>query len=143
MTSRIPFALDSRDKKLLGVCAGLGRSFNIDPTFIRIGFAAAPLLPVITIWNVIVIYLICAGVGAIAKGRLSLPERRTERRSDYERMADYGPRHSIHDLRTKLDATDRRLMAIDDHLHSADSDALAREIEALRRDDSKTEKETN
>lgn len=36
MPSRIPFALDSRDKKLLGVCAGLGRSFNVDPTFIRI-----------------------------------------------------------------------------------------------------------
>ena len=142
MTSRIPFALDSRDKKLLGVCAGLGRSFNVDPTFIRIGFAAAPLLPFISIWNAIVIYLICAGVGAVAKGRLNRSERR-DRRSEYERMGDSGQRHSIHELRTKLDATDRRLMAIDDHLHSSDSDALAREIEALRRDDTKPEKETN
>ena len=142
MTSRIPFALDSRDKKLLGVCAGLGRSFNVDPTFIRIGFAAAPLLPLITIWNVICIYLICAALGAIAKGRLNRP-RQVDRRSDYERMGDYGRRTSIHELRTKLDTTDRRLMAIDDHLHSADSDALAREIEALRRDDTKPEKETN
>jgi len=142
MTSRIPFALDSRDKKLLGVCAGLGRSFNIDPTFIRIGFVAAPLLPFISIWNAIVIYLICAGVGVIAKNRLNRPSLR-DRRSDYERMGDSGRRTSIHDLRTKLDATDRRLMAIDDHLHSADSDALAREIEALRRSDIKPEKETN
>ncbi|URD60839.1 PspC domain-containing protein [Sphingomonas sp. KRR8] len=142
MTSRIPFALDSRDKKLLGVCSGLGRSFNIDPTFIRVGFVAAPLLPLISLWNVIVIYMICAAVGAIAKGRLNRPER-LDRRSEFERMSDVGARTSIHDLRTKLDATDRRLMAIDDHLHSADSDALAREIEALRREDKKTEKETN
>lgn len=142
MTSRIPFALDSRDKKLLGVCAGLGRSFNIDPTFIRIGFVAAPLLPFISIWNAIVVYLICAGVGVIAKNRLDRPSLR-DRRSEYERMGDSGRRTSIHDLRTKLDAADRRMMAIDDHLHSADSDALAREIEALRRSDSKPEKETN
>jgi len=142
MTSRIPFALDSRDKKLLGVCAGLGRSFNLDPTFIRIGFVAAPLLPFISIWNAIVVYLICAGVGVIARNRLDRPSLR-DRRSDYERMGDSGRRTSIHDLRTKLDSTDRRMMAIDDHLHSADSDALAREIEALRRSDSKPEKETN
>jgi phage shock protein PspC (stress-responsive transcriptional regulator) len=141
MTSRLPFALDSRDKKLLGVCSGLGRSFNIDPTFVRIAFVAAPLLPFVSIWNAIVIYLICAGIGAIAKARLNRPER-PDRRSEYERMGDVGRRSSIHDLRTQLDTTDRRLMAIDDHLHSADSDALAREIEALRRSD-KTEKETN
>ena len=142
MTSRIPFALDSRDKKLLGVCAGLGRSFNVDPTFIRIGFAAAPLLPFVSIWNAIVIYLICAAIGAVAKGRRSKSGIK-DRRSDYERMGDTGRRTSIHDLRTKLDATDRRMMAIDDHLHSSDSDALAREIEALRASDKKAEKETN
>lgn len=141
MASRIPFALDSRDKKLLGVCAGLGRSFDIDPTFIRIGFVAAPLLPLISLWTVVVAYLVFGVIGAAAKHRRGALERRDER-SDYERMGDYGRRASIHDLRTKLDATDRRLMAIDDHLHSADSDALAREIEALRRE-GKTEKETN
>lgn len=142
MTSRIPFALDSRDKKLLGVCAGLGRSFNIDPIIFRVAFVAVPLLTFVTVWQAIVAYIICAGVGVIAKnrqGRLGRPDRR----SDYERMGDYGRRTSIHDLRTKLDASDRRMMAIDDHLHSSDSDALAREIEALRASDSKPEKETN
>jgi hypothetical protein len=40
-------------------------------------------------------------------------------------------RTSVHDMRTKLDANDRRMMAIDHHLNSQ-NDELAREIEALR-----------
>ena len=40
-------------------------------------------------------------------------------------------RASVHDLRTKLDINDRRMMAIDHHLNSQ-NDELAREIEALR-----------
>jgi len=47
-------------------------------------------------------------------------------------MEDVGKgRGSIHDLRTKLDVNDRRMMAIDHHLNSQ-NDELAREIEALR-----------
>ena len=40
-------------------------------------------------------------------------------------------RPSVHAMRTELDETDRRLMAIDHHL-STPNDELAREIEALR-----------
>ena len=38
----------------------------------------------------------------------------------------------VKDLREKLDTTDRRMMAIDHHINNSESDALAREIEALR-----------
>jgi phage shock protein C len=141
MTSRLPFALDSRDKKLLGVCSGLGRSFNLDPIIFRVAFVAVPLLTFVSIWQAILAYLVCAAIGAAAKHRRGRLDGR-DQRSEYERMGDTGRRTSIHQLRTELDTHDRRLMAIDDHLHSADSDALAREIEALRRAD-KTEKETN
>ena len=34
----------SNDKKLFGVCGGLGEYFNIDPTFIRVLFLAAFLM---------------------------------------------------------------------------------------------------
>ena len=34
----------SRDKKLFGVCGGLGNYLDIDPTVIRLGFVAAFLL---------------------------------------------------------------------------------------------------
>ena len=52
--------------------------------------------------------------------------------SDFERMEEVGRvRPSVHALRNDLDPTDRRLMAIDDHINST-NDELAREIEALR-----------
>ena len=31
----------SKDKKLFGVCGGLGTYFDIDPTIVRVGFLAA------------------------------------------------------------------------------------------------------
>lgn len=127
MSRRRPsFRLNTRDKKLLGVCAGIGRSVGIDPTFVRIGFVAVPLLTFVTIWQAALVYLILGIVGAALVAKRS-------RRSDFERM-DEAPRASVHDLRETLDPTDRRLMAIDHHLNSHESDALAREIEALRKE---------
>jgi phage shock protein PspC (stress-responsive transcriptional regulator) len=119
--------MNRRDKKLAGVCSTLGDVFNIDPTFIRIGFAATALL---ISWKLALVAYVAAGI------YLHIQKRRGsagfDRRSDFERMEDVGKgRTSIHDLRTKLDVTDRRMMAIDHHLNSQ-NDELAREIEALR-----------
>jgi phage shock protein C len=121
------YSMNRRDKKLAGVCSTLGDVFNIDPTFIRIGFAATALL---ISWKLALIAYVAAGI------YLHIQKRRGsagfDRRSDFERMEDVGKgRSSIHDLRTKLDVTDRRMMAIDHHLNSQ-NDELAREIEALR-----------
>jgi phage shock protein C len=123
---RLPFRLATRDRKLLGVCAGIGNSLNIDPTFVRIAWVAVPLLTFVTVWQALLAYFICGLIGAAKSGKL-------RRRGDYERMGDHR-RASVHDVRTKLDATDRRMMAIDQHLHNSESDALAREIEALRKE---------
>ena len=38
------YSLNRRDKKLAGVCSTIGEVFNMDPTFIRIGFIAAAVL---------------------------------------------------------------------------------------------------
>jgi phage shock protein PspC (stress-responsive transcriptional regulator) len=123
--NRLAFRLETRDRKLLGVCAGIGRSINSDPTFVRVAFVAVPLLTFVTFWQALLAYFICGLIGAAATSKLR------RRSSDYERMGE-APRASVKDLREKLDASDRRLMAIDHHLHNSDSDALAREIEALR-----------
>ena len=49
-------------------------------------------------------------------------------------MGDVGSvRPSVHAMRTELDETDRRLMAIDHHINTPNHE-LAREIEALRED---------
>ena len=121
---RIPFRLDSKNRKVLGVCAGLGRMLQVDPTFIRIAFVAVPLLSFITVTQALLAYLLCGLVGAFASGRRPWT-------SDYQRMSE-APRASVKDLREKLDSSDRRMMAIDHHLNSRQSDDLAREIEALR-----------
>lgn len=123
---RLPFRLDSRDRKLLGVCAGIGRSLRIDPTFVRIAWVAVPLLTFVTFWQMLLAYFICGLIGAAASSRL----RRT---SDFERMGERRPA-SIKDLSETLDRTDRRMMAIDHHLNNSQADELAREIEALRKE---------
>ena len=123
------YSLNRRDKKLAGVCSTLGDVFNIDPTFIRVGFAAAAIL---ISWKLALAAYVVAGIYLhIQKNRVM---RRKDRPSEFERMGDIGSgRTSVHDLRTKLDVNDRRMMAIDHHLNSQ-NDELAREIEALRQE---------
>jgi phage shock protein PspC (stress-responsive transcriptional regulator) len=123
--NRPAFSLDRRDRKLIGVCAGIGRTLNVDPTFVRIAFVAVPLLTFVSVWQALLAYFICGLVGAVATSKFK------GRRSDFERMGE-APRASVKDLREKLDTADRRMMAIDHHLNNSQSDALAREIEALR-----------
>ncbi len=122
------YSLNRRDKKLAGVTSTLGEVFNIDPTFIRIGFVAAAIL---ISWKLAVIAYVAAGIYLHMARRDAL--RRNGRPTDLERMEDIDrrPRTSVHDLRNNLDVNDRRLMAIDHHLHTQNDD-LAREIEALR-----------
>jgi hypothetical protein len=85
------------------------------------------------VWQAIMAYLICGIIGTVQRNRVA----GRDDRSEFERMEDVaGPRPSVHDLRTKLDATDRRMMAIDHHLNSQNDD-LAREIEALRKEETK------
>ena len=38
------YSMDRREKKLAGVCSTIGEVFNLDPTFIRVGFVAAAVL---------------------------------------------------------------------------------------------------
>ncbi len=125
------YSLNRRDKKIAGVAANLGDVFNIDPTFIRIGFVAAFFF---ISWEFALVAYVAAGIYLSLKKRKAL--RGEERMSDFDRMGEVGKgRSSIHDLRNTLDASDRRMMAIDHHLNRQ-NDELAREIEALRGDKS-------
>ncbi len=122
------FSMSRKDKKLAGVCSTLGDIFNLDPTFIRVGFVAAAIM---ISWEMALIAYVAAGIYLHMQKRKALGG--SERKSDFERMAEAGRgRTSIHQLRTELDATDRRMMAIDHHLNSQKNHELAREIDALR-----------
>jgi len=133
MARRIyPYSLDSKDAKIAGVCSTLGNRFGIDPTFIRIAWIAVPLLTPITFTQALIAYAIVGIFLAIQKKRAMTGESRM---SDFDRMDQVLKRKpTVHAMRTELDPTDRRLMAIDHHINSQ-NDELAREIEALRQEE--------
>ena len=123
------YSLASKDAKIAGVCSTLGAKWGIDPTFIRIAWVAVPLLTPVDFVTAIVAYAAVGIFLAIQKKRAMTGERHL---SDFDRMdraADRKP--TVHAMRTELDETDRRLMAIDHHINSQ-NDELAREIEKLR-----------
>lgn len=125
------YSWNRREKKIAGVCSTLGDALNIDPTVLRIGFIAAGFL---IGWKIALIAYVATGLWLHFRKRDGAAMIDRSKRSDFDRMEDAGKgRASVHDLRTKLDETDRRMMAIDDHL-AKPNDALAREIEALRED---------
>jgi phage shock protein C len=123
------YSMNRRDKKLAGVCSTIGEVFNLDPTFIRVGFVAAAIL---VSWEMALIAYVGAGIYlAIQRNNANRSVERSGM-SEYDRMEEaVRVRPTTHALRTQLDDTDRRLMAIDDHINST-NDELAREIEALR-----------
>lgn len=124
------YSLARKDKKIAGVCSTLGDVFNIDPTFLRIGFVAVALM---IEWEIALIAYV--GIAIYFAVQRKKANEKGDRMSDFERMAQTGKtRASVHDLRTKLDANDRRMMAIDHHLSTQTNNDLAREIEALRKE---------
>ncbi len=124
------YSLNRRDAKLVGVCSTLGERFGIDPTFIRVGFVAAVFL---ISWEVALVTYAALGIYfSIQRKREVEAGIAGWRRSEFDRMGDSPKvRPTVHAMRTELDETDRRLMAIDDHLATPNHE-LAREIEALR-----------
>ena len=122
------YSLNRRDKKIAGVCSTFGDIFNIDPTILRIGVIAIAIL---ISWKLALLAYIGGGIYLHTQKKKA--NRIDGRQSDYERMAEVGKvRPSVHAMRTELDETDRRMMAIDHHIASQKDHELAREIEALR-----------
>ena len=123
------FSMSRQEKKLAGVCATLGDIFNLDPTFLRIGFVAAAVL---ISWEVALVTYVATAIYFHIQKKKAL-DGNGGRMSDFERMAGRGRgRTSVHQLRTELDVNDRRMMAIDHHITTSKNHELAREIEALR-----------
>jgi phage shock protein C len=127
-----PYSLQSKDAKIAGVCSTLGAKFGIDPTFIRIAWIAIPLVMHIPITIALVAYAAAGIYLAVQKKRSMIGDRRM---SDFDRMEEASKRKpTVHAMRTELDETDRRLMAIDHHINTPNEE-LAREIEALRQEE--------
>ena len=125
------YSLNRHDKKIAGVCSTFGDIFNIDPTILRIALIAIAIL---VSWEMALVAYIGGGIYLHTQKKKA--DRGLEgggRRSEYERMGEApATRTSVHAMRTELDETDRRMMAIDHHIASQKDHELAREIEALR-----------
>jgi phage shock protein C len=122
-----PYSLDRKDAKVAGVCSTIGQIAGIDPTFVRIAFVAAAIFTSFT-WTVIAY----AAIGIYLTVRKKRALTGDRRKSDFDRMEDVVKRKpTVRAMRTELDVTDRRLMAIDHHINSQNEE-LAREIESLR-----------
>jgi phage shock protein C len=126
-----PYSLDRKDAKIAGVASTIGGMTGVDPTFIRLGFVAAAIF--ISFKLTLIAYAAIGIYLAVQKKKASCADRRM---SDFDRMEQAGQRRkpTVHAMRTELDETDRRLMAIDHHINSQ-NDELAREIEALRQEE--------
>ena len=125
-----PYSLDRKDAKVAGVCSTLGGITGVDPTFIRVGFVAAAIF--LSFKLTLIAYAAIGIYLAVQKKKSISGERRM---SDFDRMELSAKRKpTVHAMRTELDETDRRLMAIDHHINTQ-NDELAREIEALRQEE--------
>jgi phage shock protein PspC (stress-responsive transcriptional regulator) len=125
-----PYSLDRKDAKIAGVASTIGGMTGIDPTFVRIGFVAAAIF--ISFEVTLLAYAVIGIYLAIQKKKAMTTDRS---KSDFDRMDEVSRRKpTVHAMRTDLDENDRRLMAIDHHLHTQ-NDELAREIEALRQEE--------
>jgi phage shock protein C len=122
-----PYSLDRKDAKIAGVCSTIGNKYGIDPTFVRIGFVAVAIF--ISFKLTLIAYAALGIYLTLQKRKAMTGDRHL---SDFDRMDQVVKRKpTVHAMRTELDETDRRLMAIDHHINSQ-NDELAREIEALR-----------
>jgi phage shock protein C len=125
-----PYSLDRKDAKVAGVCSTIGGMTGIDPTFVRLGFVAAAIF--ISFKLTLLAYAAIGIYLAFQKKKSAISEHRM---SDFDRMDEVVKRKpTVHAMRTELDETDRRLMAIDHHINTQ-NDELAREIEALRQEE--------
>jgi len=125
-----PYSLDRKDAKVAGVCSTIGAMTGVDPTFVRIGFVAAAIF--ISFKLTLIAYAAIGIYLAVQKKKSISGERRM---SDFDRMELSAKRKpTVHAMRTELDETDRRLMAIDHHINTQ-NDELARKIEALRQEE--------
>jgi phage shock protein C len=122
---RTKFYLDKRNKKFMGVCAGIADYTGVDVTLVRIATAA---LFVFTSGSAIPIYIL-AGIIANDKPREFYEGDREDQK--FWQGVRAKPANSIRQTRARFREIDRRLADVELHITSQNR-RLADEIESLR-----------
>ena len=119
------FYIDKRNKKWLGVCAGIADYTGIDVTVVRSGVV---LLTILGSGNPLIAYLIAAWIAP--KKPAELYEQKPEEQKFWQQVRT-SPRRTVREVRSKFREIDRRLASVETYLTSSNT-RLSREIENLR-----------
>ena len=111
------FRLNKRDRKLMGVCAGLSDYTGVDATIIRVALVLLTIAGGFP-WTLIA-YLVAGWVAKPA-------------RLGWEAEAPRGGRVTMDQYQAGLTDTDRKMDEIDRYVAGSADHSLAREIERLR-----------
>ena len=123
---RTKFYLDTRNKKMLGVCAGLADYTGVDVTLVRVSvvlltvFALGPILPVA--------YFVLGWMAGRKPRELYASDQEEQR---FWQQVRAKPSVSVRDVRSRFRDLDRRLADIETHVTSQNT-RLANEIDSLR-----------
>jgi phage shock protein C len=120
------FYVDKRNKKWLGVCAGIADYTGLDVTVVRIGLVVLTLIGGFP-WTLIA-YWVAAWMAPVKP--VELYDQRPEEQKFWQGVR-VSPRRTVRDVRSRFRDIDRRLADVETYVTSSNS-RLAQEIEKLR-----------
>jgi phage shock protein C len=122
---RTGFYLDKRNKRFLGVCAGIADYFGWEALWVRVGFVA------LTFMGVGFLPLVYFAIAWIAEPKpYALYDESAEDRKFWAKVR-VAPQRSVRDVHARFREADRRLRDLETYVTSSNS-RLASEIDRLR-----------
>ncbi|MFZ4109142.1 MAG: envelope stress response membrane protein PspC [Polymorphobacter sp.] len=122
---RTRFYLDKRNKRFMGVCAGIADYFGWEPTWVRIGAVAAMVMGV---GFLPIVYL---AIGWIADSKPSMLYNESLEERQFWKNVRVAPQRTVRDVHASFRESDRRLRDIEAYVTSSNR-SLANEIDSLR-----------
>jgi phage shock protein C len=122
---RTRFYLDKRNKRFMGVCAGIADYFGWEATWVRIGLVAAMVMGV---GFLPIIYL---AIGWIADPKPSMLYNESLEDKQFWKNVRVAPQRTVRDVHASFRESDRRLRDIEAYVTSSNR-SLANEIDSLR-----------
>ena len=122
---RTRFYLDKRNKRFMGVCAGIADYFGWEATWVRVGVVAAMVMGV---GFLPIIYL---AIGWIADPKPSMLYNESLEDKQFWKNVRVAPQRTVRDVHASFRESDRRLRDIEAYVTSSNR-TLANEIDSLR-----------
>ncbi len=122
---RTRFYLDKRNKRVMGVCAGIADYFGWDVNLVRIGMVLATVLGSGTM---ILVYL---AAGWIADPKPSMLYDESIEDRQFWKNVRVSPQRTVRDVKASFRESDRRLRDIEAYVTSSNR-SLSNEIDSLR-----------